>query len=305
MSENFNFIAFGNWEYVNDATNAFEISRGRMFEYTPTDLAKRLEDLAPPSIEFIEKLPTFLCSEVVRSAGRASMLVKYVRIETIEPGRKEVSATFTTLVDFGTVEFTALDHALEVFQADGFQLYRTHWSIREGDAREVLRRLVNINLNLTDEVAKYLGREVAAEPPPREKKIIGEAESVGAYLQLLYGVSAKGATENFFRGHADARYELTPSLLRRWPRGEWKFMPDEERLNKELLIAHYDEFQGDQYCFDRLVRMQHYGLPTRLMDISGNPLIALFFACFGATTTDGEVIIFTVLIPCLGDRDSG
>jgi hypothetical protein len=74
-------------------------------------------------------------------------------------------------------------------------------------------------------------------------------------------------------------------------------MPNEDRLCKELLIAHYDEFQGDQYCFDRLVRMQHYGLPTRLLDISGNPLVALFFACYGGANLadiDGEVIIFRV-----------
>jgi hypothetical protein len=75
------------------------------------------------------------------------------------------------------------------------------------------------------------------------------------------------------------------------------FMPSEDRLCKELLIAHYDEFQGDQYCFDRLVRMQHYGLPTRLLDISSNPLVALFFACSGRkdqSELDGEVIVFKV-----------
>ena len=74
-------------------------------------------------------------------------------------------------------------------------------------------------------------------------------------------------------------------------------MPSEDRLCKELLIAHHDEFQGDQYCFDRLVRMQHYGLPTRLLDISGNPLVALFFACSGSLdqlAISGEVIIFDV-----------
>lgn len=74
-------------------------------------------------------------------------------------------------------------------------------------------------------------------------------------------------------------------------------MPNEDRLCKELLIAHYDEFQDDQFCFDRLVRMQHYGLPTRLLDISGNPLIALFFACNSApdlVNVGGEVIVFRV-----------
>ncbi|WP_312010967.1 FRG domain-containing protein [Bradyrhizobium sp. AUGA SZCCT0042] len=100
-----------------------------------------------------------------------------------------------------------------------------------------------------------------------------------------------------YRTCRDARFELTPSLLRKWPNGDWQFLPNEDRLCKELLIAHYDEFQGDQYCFDRLVRMQHYGLPTRLLDISGNPLVALFFACYRAPeplAVDGEVIAFRV-----------
>jgi hypothetical protein len=84
-------------------------------------------------------------------------------------------------------------------------------------------------------------------------------------------------------------------------------MPSEDRLCKELLIAHHDEFQGDQYCFDRLVRMQHYGLPTRLLDISGNPLVALFFACSckpDRLEIDGEVIVFQVSLDGMKYYDS-
>jgi FRG domain len=81
-------------------------------------------------------------------------------------------------------------------------------------------------------------------------------------------------------------------------------MPSEDRLCKELLIAHHDEFQSDQYCFDRLVRMQHYSLPTRLLDISGNPLMALFFAFSSKSPTDGEVIIFHVTSDSLKYYDS-
>ncbi|MEI4264349.1 hypothetical protein, partial [Roseovarius sp. D0-M9] len=161
----------------------------------------------------------------------------------------------------GPVIFDDIETAGSVFGADRFQLYRTHWAIREGDAQEVLSRLANCKPDLANLIASHeppagIGAEI--QPPPRDKKILGIADSVEAFLQLLYASSAKPSTETFFRGHSDTIYELTPSLLRKWDNGDWQFMPSEDRLCKELLIAHHDEFQGDQYCFDRLVRMQHY-----------------------------------------------
>ncbi|MHB9835124.1 FRG domain-containing protein [Paraburkholderia terrae] len=298
--ESFNYISFGNWEYIEGNVDRIVMGRGRMFEYTPSDTEKRLENLDSTAIAFLEKLPTFLCSETKLNENTVSMLIKYGRISGTTPGPKEVSTTFETLIDFGEVEFDNIKEAGEVFGADRFQLHRTHWAVREGDAREVLDRLTKLNPDLAPRLAEQDmpaadGAEI--QPPPRDKKILGVAASVESFLQLLYGSPGRAATETFFRGHSNARYELTPSLLRKWDNGDWQFMPSEDRLCKELLIAHHDEFHGDQFCFDRLVRMQHYGLPTRLLDISGNPLVALFFACSfepDQPEIDGEVIVFQV-----------
>ena len=276
------------------------MGRGRMFEYTPTDIEKRLETLDSTAIAFLEKLPTFLCSEIMRVSDSVSMLIKYGRISQTTPREKEVSTLFETVIDFGEVVFDDIEKAQMVFGADLFQLRRTHWAVREGDARMVLRRLTNLKpalAHLVDTPEAPHAEDAAVQPPPRDKNILGVADSVESFLQLLYATPAKDASETFFRGHSNASYELTPSLLRKWENGDWMFMPSEDRLCKELLIAHYDEFQGDQYCFDRLVRMQHYGLPTRLLDISGNPLVALFFACSGKNDQlgiEGEVIVFKV-----------
>ena len=49
--------------------------------------------------------------------------------------------------------------------------------------------------------------------------------------------------------------------------------------------------------FDRLVRMQHFGLPTRLLDVSLNVLVALYFAADPGpkgATTDGVVTAFAI-----------
>lgn len=300
MAENFNYISFGDWGAVEGNVDAIRIGRGRMFEYTPSDTERRLESLDETSTAFLEKLPTFLCSEIRSNPETVSMLVKYGRVSSIKSERKEVAANFETVLDFGEVEFPGIDAARSVFDADRFQLHRTHWAVRDGDAYNVLSRLAEAKPQLAGAVegqGAVANGDEDVEPPPRDKKSLGEADSVERFLQLLYASPAKDGTERFFRGHSDARYELTPSLLRKWDNGDWQFMPREDRLCKELLIAHHDEFQGDQYCFDRLVRMQHYGLPTRLLDISGNPLVALFFACSckpDQLGIDGEVVVFQV-----------
>lgn len=55
-----------------------------MFEYTPNELAKGLEDLGQPSFEFLGKLPTFLCSEIDRSTDYPTMIIRYGRVSNLE-----------------------------------------------------------------------------------------------------------------------------------------------------------------------------------------------------------------------------
>ncbi|MCZ8036493.1 MAG: FRG domain-containing protein [Novosphingobium sp.] len=302
MVENFNYISFGDPSWLAGDAPQLEMGRGRMFEHTPTDVEPRLVALDAPALAFLEKLPAFLCSEIDSEAELPTMLVKFGRIQNTHVEKKVVRTQFVTEVDFGEVAFSSVEAAKNVFGLANLQVYRTHWAVRPGDYRAILAKLTALTEQGRADVQRILHGppEAAPEPPVRRKNVIGLAGSVEDFLKILFAIKKAPGTESFYRGHHDATFELTPSLLRRWTDGSWKHLPDEDRLCKEVLIAHHDEFQGDHYCFDRLVRMQHYGLPTRLLDISGNPLVALFFACHcdpKLMGTDGEVIIFRI------DRD--
>ena len=84
----------------------------------------------------------------------------------------------------------------------------------------------------------------------------------------------------FYRGQSDYKWHLVPSVYRD---GQFEYEPI---YIKEMERIRPDEFK-DCDCFGKLVKMQHYGLPTRLLDITMNPLVALYFACRTRQSVDG------------------
>lgn len=121
----------------------------------------------------------------------------------------------------------------------------------------------------------------------RDKKI----NSVDIFIDFLKLYASKDyeTYEYYYRGHSDQAYVTLPSLFR-----ETSHICNEDKMFRELILRCPNEFNSLNSTFQKLVKMQHYGLPTRLLDITSNPLIALFFSCLSNSDKDGEVVVFKV-----------
>jgi hypothetical protein len=113
--------------------------------------------------------------------------------------------------------------------------------------------------------------------------------SLTGYIRKLEALDASKSGDLFFRGHSRASHTLLPSIFR-----DIGFQNSERELLLTLLAESPKEFETDKYTFDRLVRAQHYGVPTRLLDVTINPLMALYFACESCSEDRGTVVVFTV-----------
>lgn len=115
----------------------------------------------------------------------------------------------------------------------------------------------------------------------------------------------------FYRGHASAEWQLIPSLFRTIPGvncfetangirvsyfPEISYFQEEQYLIQESERIFPELFVSCKNDVSRMAVAQHHGIPTRLLDVSGNALVALYFAtqkCIDeGKERDGRVFVF-------------
>ena len=94
-----------------------------------------------------------------------------------------------------------------------------------------------------------------------------------------------------FRGVSDYKHGLLPKLFRKNENGDFS-----HKLTEKKIIDNFLHRFPEMRSLDRisiLANMQHYGIPTRILDWTKNFLVALYFSCEKHDEKDGSIYVYT------------
>lgn len=128
-----------------------------------------------------------------------------------------------------------------------------------------------------------------------EKKIVSFQDYIDTVLEH------DGNTLGY-RGVSNRDYKLVPSIGRVSKDDQMRAMSSEQGMffNFKKELVRFQKVASDIEC---AILAQHFGLPTRLLDWTTNPLVALHFAINSKTDSDACVYLLSFLVESISEED--
>lgn len=117
-------------------------------------------------------------------------------------------------------------------------------------------------------------------------------------ISTLISITSLLNNKVIFRGQSNKEWEITPSIFR----NGWD-IENEKELYKDIQQWNHDKFSSKDFI-ENICNMQHYGIPTRFIDWTTNPLYALYFAISSKTYKDSDGKIFCIECKNIHDSES-
>lgn len=271
----------------------YELDRSRFLEYTNDNIAAVFKNLTRIRTSALKSYPCIFAYE----GSTGNIRIGYLK--SIKERGRSILIEYDFYPDIPEIAFSEISDIAPLLDIRKWEMSRTHWAIKDENLFERLKNASLINADIANKLDKTIKVKKQSKPHDGSSKI----STVQEFIDRVIIEKGAGEDEVFYRGHSDKfNYKLEPSLFRKDKEGNYLYLDSEDVLYRELLVSNPSDFQSDENTLDRLVRMQHYSLPTRLLDITSNPLIALYFSCRSknksevsggaATECDGEVVIF-------------
>jgi hypothetical protein len=104
-----------------------------------------------------------------------------------------------------------------------------------------------------------------------------EISNVASLIEAVRSQANGGSHKSWFRGHSDTDWKLVPSVHRDYSQIREVELNARFRFGAPTRYANCPGAGTDEFA-KWICLMQHYGLPTRLLDWTESPLVAAFFA---------------------------